>query len=80
MIYSDYIYTWHKPLRCAAGMLKGRIHAQNGRDKLEKMVWKKMGYSSVGMTTFRQKKTTASVEDGEQEVAVFWKKIWGWGS
>lgn len=44
------------------------------------MVWKKAGCYSVGMTTFRQKKSTASVEDGEQEVAAFWKKIWGWGS
>lgn len=41
---------------------------------------KKMGCYSVGMTTFRQKKTTATEDDGEQEGAVFWKKIWAWGS
>lgn len=36
----------------------------------------------MATTTFRhkKKKSTVSVEDGEQEVAAFWKKIWGWGS
>lgn len=35
---------------------------------------KQTGCCSVAMTTFRQKKTTAAEEDGEQEGAVFQRR------
>lgn len=53
----------------------------NDHDKQQKWSGKKLDAIQLGWPHLgRKKKSTASVEDGEQEVAAFWEKIWGWGS
>lgn len=57
-------------------MLKGRSQTQIATINYKNGLEKKLDAIRLGWPHLGTKKSTASVEDGEQDVAAFWKKIW----